>query len=150
MKILLIEDDPKMAAHLQEGLAQEGHEVQVAPDGSIGLLTAASGGFGLLTIDRMLPNLDGLSLLRTLRGAGIQTPALFLTALGRLDDRLDGLRAGGNDYLVKPFVMAELVARVSAVARRNAAPPQPRQIDDTVIGFAERAFCPATRPGGRQ
>jgi two-component system OmpR family response regulator len=121
---LLIEDDPKMAAHLQEGLAQEGHDVQVAPDGNGGLLTAASGGYELLIIDRMLPGLDGLSLLRTLRGASIHTPALFLTALGRLDDRVEGLRAGGDDYLVKPFVMAELVARVSAVARRNAAPPR--------------------------
>ncbi len=122
MKILLIEDDPKAAANLCEGLAQEGHEVQVEPDGRAGLLTAASGKFAVLIIDRMLPELDGLALLRTLRGAGIQTPALFLTALGGLDDRLEGLRAGGDDYLVKPFAMAELAARVTALSRRSSAP----------------------------
>ncbi|HTQ72139.1 MAG TPA: response regulator transcription factor [Acidocella sp.] len=122
MKILLIEDDPKAAANLCEGLGLEGHEVQVAPDGRAGLLTAASGTFAVLIIDRMLPGLDGLAVLRTLRAAGIHTPALFLTALGGLDDRLEGLRAGGDDYLVKPFAMAELAARVAALARRNATP----------------------------
>lgn len=124
MKILLIEDDAKAAAHLREGLAPEGHEVALAADGRAGLLAAAAGGFDVLIIDRMLPELDGLTLLRTLRGAGVQTPALFLTALGGLDDRLQGLRAGGDDYLVKPFAMAELAARVTALGRRNAVPPQ--------------------------
>ncbi|HEY1857234.1 response regulator transcription factor [Acidocella sp.] len=124
MKILLIEDDSKAAAHLCAGLAPEGHEVQVAPDGRAGLLEAVGGGFDVLIIDRMLPGLDGLSMLRTLRGADCHTPALFLTALGGLDDRLEGLRAGGDDYLVKPFVMAELAARVAALARRNATPPK--------------------------
>ena len=124
MKILLIEDDAKTAAQLCSALAQEGHEVQTAPDGRAGLLAAIGGGFELLIVDRMLPALDGLSMLRALRGADCHTPALFLTALGGLDDRLEGLRAGGDDYLVKPFVMAELAARVAALARRNATPPK--------------------------
>src|ERR1700734_1549746 len=99
MRILLIEDDPKAAAHLCAGLGPGGHEGTVGPDGRAGLLTAAAGGFDLLIIDRMLPHLDGLALLRTLRGANIHTPALFLTALGGLDDRLAGPGAGGAEYL---------------------------------------------------
>ncbi len=148
MRILLIEDDAKAAAHLCQGLAPEGHEVQVAPDGRAGLLAAAAGGFDILIIDRMLPGLDGLSLLRTLRGAGVQTPALFLTALGGLDDRLEGLRAGGDDYLVKPFAMAELAARVAALSRRNAAPPK-----TTKLRIADLALDRITRTvwrGGRK
>lgn len=128
MRILLIEDDPKAAAHLCAGLAPEGHEVTIARDGRAGLLTAAAGGFDVLIIDRMLPHLDGLAVLRTLRGANIHTPALFLTALGGLDDRLEGLRAGGDDYLVKPFAVEELAARIVALARRNAVPPKPTRL----------------------
>lgn len=124
----MIEDDATAAAHLCEGLRPEGHEVRVEPDGRAGLLAAAGGGFDVLIIDRMLPHLDGLSMLRALRGADIHTPALFLTALGGLDDRLAGLRAGGDDYLVKPFAMAELAARVAALARRNAAPRKPTRL----------------------
>ena len=126
MRILLIEDDPKSAAYLCAGLAPEGHEVTIAPDGREGLLTAATGGFDMLVIDRMLPQLDGLAVLRTLRGANIHTPALFLTALGGLDDRLEGLRAGGDDYLVKPFAIEELAARVVALARRKPCRRNPR------------------------
>lgn len=121
MRILLIEDDPKAAANLRAGLEPEGHQVIVAPDGRDGLLSAAEGGFDVLVIDRMLPLLDGLTLLRTLRKASIRTPALFLTALGGLDDRLEGLRAGGDDYLVKPFAFEELAARLVALTRRGAA-----------------------------
>ena len=124
MRILLIEDDPKAAAYLRAGLEPEGHEVTIAPDGRDGLLTAAAGGFDVLIIDRMLPQLDGLTMLRTLRGANIHTPALFLTALGGLDDRLEGLRAGGDDYLVKPFALEELSARIIALTRRNNTPPK--------------------------
>lgn len=124
MRILLIEDDPKAAAYLRAGLEPEGHEVTIAPDGRDGLLTAAGGGFDVLIIDRMLPQLDGLTMLRTLRGANIHTPALFLTALGGLDDRLEGLRAGGDDYLVKPFALEELSARIIALTRRNNTPPK--------------------------
>ena len=124
MRILLIEDDARAAANLCEGLAPEGHAVEVAGDGRAGLIAAAAGNFDVLILDRMLPGLDGIAVLQTLRGAGVHTPALFLTALGGLDDRLQGLRAGGDDYLVKPFAMPELAARIAALARRNAVPPK--------------------------
>jgi two-component system, OmpR family, response regulator len=145
MKLLLIEDDDKAAAHLREGLAPEGHVVERAADGRAGLLAAASGGYDVLIIDRMLPGLDGLTLLQTLRGAGVQTPALFLTALGGLDDRLQGLRAGGDDYLVKPFAMAELAARIAALGRRNVTPPQP-----VTLHIADLELDRATRIVRRQ
>jgi two-component system OmpR family response regulator len=147
MRILLIEDDLKAVAHLCAGLAPDGHEVTVAPDGREGLLTAAAGGFDLLIIDRMLPHLDGLALLRTLRGANIHTPALFLTALGGLDDRLEGLRAGGDDYLVKPFEIEELAARVIALTRRNAVPPKLTrlQIADLELDRLSRTVWRASR-----
>ncbi len=122
MKLLLIEDDAQAAANLRAGLAPEGHEIELAADGRAGLLAAAAGSFDVLIIDRMLPGLDGLALLQTLRGAGIHTPALFLTALGGLDDRLEGLRAGGDDYMVKPYALPELSARLGALARRARAP----------------------------
>ncbi|MDE1896952.1 MAG: response regulator transcription factor [Rhodospirillales bacterium] len=122
MKVLLIEDDPVAAANFRAGLAPEGHEVQVAEDGRAGLLAAASADFDVLVIDRLLPGLDGLAVLQMLRAAGIQTPALFLTALGSLDDRLVGLRAGGDDYMVKPYAISELAARLIALSRRARTP----------------------------
>ncbi len=125
MHILIIEDDPKTVAFLRAGLEPEGCTVSVAEDGRGGLIAAAGGTFDLLIVDRMLPGLDGLALLRTLRGAGIHTPTLFLTALGGIDDRVEGLRAGGDDYMVKPFALAELSARVAALTRRNAKLTQP-------------------------
>jgi two-component system OmpR family response regulator len=122
MRVLVIEDDARAAANLRAGLAPEGYEVEVAETGRAGLLAAATGNFDVLIIDRLLPELDGLAVLKTLRGAGIHTPALFLTALGRLDDRLEGLRAGGDDYMVKPYAIAELAARLAALARRAGTP----------------------------
>jgi two-component system, OmpR family, response regulator len=124
MKILLIEDDAKTVEFLRAGLEPEGYTVAAAEDGRTGLITAASGDFDLLIIDRMLPGLDGVALVRTLRAAGIQTPVLFLTALGGIDDRVEGLRAGGDDYLVKPFALAELSARVAALSRRRPTTPK--------------------------
>ncbi len=140
MKILLIEDDPKAASNLRAGLAPEGHEVEIAADGKAGLRTAANGVFDVLIIDRMLPGLDGLAMLQTLRGAGIHTPALFLTALGGLNDRLEGLRAGGDDYMVKPYAIAELAARLAALARRTQPPKQPGR-----LRLADLELEPATR-----
>lgn len=128
MKILLIEDDPVAAANFRAGLAPEGHVVQVAEDGRAGLLAAASADFDVLVIDRLLPGLDGLAVLQMLRGAGIQTPALFLTALGSLDDRLAGLRAGGDDYMVKPYAISELAARLIALSRRARTPTRPARL----------------------
>lgn len=124
MNILLIEDDSKTVEFLRAGLEPEGHAVTMAEDGRAGLMAAAGGGFDLLIVDRLLPVVDGVALVRTLRGAGISTPVLFLTALGGIDDRVEGLRAGGDDYLVKPFALAELSARVAALTRRNPVVPK--------------------------
>lgn len=118
MRILLVEDDPETAEYLKEGLRAENHELHVAGDGRSGLLRAAGEPWNLLIIDRMLPGLDGLALVRTLRTSGIATPVLFLTTMGGIDDRVTGLNAGGDDYLVKPFAFAELLARVNALGRR--------------------------------
>jgi two-component system OmpR family response regulator len=118
MKILVIEDDPETAAYVANGLKEHGHTVDHAPDGRDGLFLAAGAAYDVIIVDRMLPGLDGLAIVKTIRGAGIKTPALFLTTLGGIDDRVEGLEAGGDDYLVKPFAFAELLARVNALARR--------------------------------
>jgi two-component system, OmpR family, response regulator len=118
MKILVIEDDRKTAEYLAEGLRGEGHVVELAHDGRSGLILAAGEGYEVLIIDRMLPGLDGLALTKTIRSAGLKTPILILTTLGEIEDRVAGLGAGADDYLVKPFALAEVVARVDALARR--------------------------------
>jgi two-component system OmpR family response regulator len=118
MKILVIEDDRKTAEYLAEGLRGEGHVVELAYDGRAGLMLAAGEGYEVLIIDRMLPGLDGLALTQTIRSAGLKTPILILTTLGEIEDRVTGLGAGADDYLVKPFALAEVVARVHALARR--------------------------------
>jgi two-component system OmpR family response regulator len=122
MRILLIEDDPDAAEFVTQGLAAENHDVETAREGREGLLRAAAGDWDLLIVDRMLPGLDGLAVVRTLRGAGIMTQVLFLTTMGGIDDRVTGLNAGGDDYLVKPFAFAELAARVAALGRRSRKP----------------------------
>lgn len=119
MRILLIEDDAETAAYVQQGLQAEGHDVATVGDGRTGLLRAAGEEWDMLIVDRMLPGLDGLGLVRTLRGAGLAMPVLFLTTMGGIDDRVEGLRAGGDDYLIKPFVLDELAARVTALSRRR-------------------------------
>jgi two-component system OmpR family response regulator len=123
MKILVVEDDPETAEYIVGGLTEEGHLAVRAANGEEGLFRAAAETFDLLIVDRMLPGLDGLALVKTLRGAGNRTPVLFLTALGGIDDRVTGLNSGGDDYLVKPFAFAELVARVGALGRRPPASP---------------------------
>ena len=118
MKVLLVEDDEAMADYLTNGLRQHGHVIDRAANGRDGLFLAADGSYDVMIVDRMLPGMDGLALVRTARGAGVRTPVLFLTTLGGIDDRVEGLEAGGDDYLVKPFAFAELHARVQALARR--------------------------------
>jgi two-component system OmpR family response regulator len=118
VKILLIEDDREAAGYVAQGLAQEGHNLSVSHDGRDGLFRATGENWDLLIVDRMLPGLDGLALVRTLRAGEVKTPVLFLTTLGGVGDRVGGLNAGGDDYLVKPFAFAELVARVNALGRR--------------------------------
>ena len=118
MKVLVIEDDAETAAYIVRGLHEHGHVADQALDGRDGLFMASGGGYDVLVVDRMLPGLDGLGLVRTLRGAGMQAPVLFLTALSGIGDRVQGLEAGGDDYLVKPFAFTELLARLNALARR--------------------------------
>lgn len=125
MKILVIEDDKETADYVARGLREEGHVVDAADNGRDGLFLAADGAYELLIVDRMLPGLDGLALVKTVRGAGIKTPVLFLTTLGGVDDRVAGLEAGGDDYLVKPFAFAELAARVNALGRRPPITGEP-------------------------
>ncbi len=118
MKVLLIEDDAETTAYVAGSLRQHGHVADHAENGRDGLFLATTETYDVLVVDRMLPGVDGLSLVRMLRLAGNRTPALFLTALGGIDDRVAGLEAGGDDYLVKPFAFAELLARLNALVRR--------------------------------
>jgi len=119
VKILLIEDDLETAGHIVHALESQGHSVEQVHDGIEGLAQARAGEHSALIVDRMLPGLDGLSLVRQLRAAGRQTPVLFLTTMSGLDDRVEGLEGGGDDYLVKPFAFSELLARVNAITRRH-------------------------------
>lgn len=120
MRILLIEDDSEAAALAAKGLREAGHVVEHALDGETGLNMAGAGDYDAYVIDRMLPKTDGLSLLARRRENGDETPALFLSALGEVDDRVSGLKAGGDDYLVKPYALPELLARVEALGRRRS------------------------------
>jgi len=119
-RILLIEDDPEIAAEIAAELMRTGYSVLHAGDGTAGLEVARKEGWDLLIVDRLLPGLDGLSIIRQLRQEQIRTPALILSALGAVDDKVVGLRAGGDDYLIKPFALAELSARLEALLRRPA------------------------------
>jgi len=118
MKILVIEDDAETAAYIANGLKEHGHTIDLAATGRDGLFLAAGESYDVMVVDRMLPELDGVSIVRTIRSGGVATPVLFLTALGGVDDRVTGLDAGADDYLVKPFAFSELVARINALARR--------------------------------
>jgi two-component system OmpR family response regulator len=118
MRILVVEDDNETAAYITQGLGEEGHVVDTLADGRDGLSQAMGEAYDIAIVDRMLPGLDGLSLVRALRAVGNKVPVLFLTSLGGVDDRVDGLNVGGDDYLVKPFAFSELLARVGALARR--------------------------------
>jgi two-component system OmpR family response regulator len=121
MKLLLIEDDQKTADYIAKGLAESGYVVDHAYEGRDGLFMASGGGYDALVVDRMLPGMDGLALIAALRAAEVKTPVLILSAMGAVDDRVKGLRAGGDDYLVKPFAFAELLARIEALLRRGPA-----------------------------
>ena len=119
---MIIEDDREAASYLIKGLTESGYVVEHAADGREGLFLASSGKYDGLIVDRMLPGMDGLALISALRTADIVTPVLILSALGAVDDRVKGLRAGGDDYLVKPFAFAELLARIEALLRRGGTP----------------------------
>lgn len=119
MRVLIIEDDPKVAAYVQKGLKEAGHSVDHAANGEEGIFLAGSERYDVLVVDRMLPKIDGLNVIKTLRGSGNLVSVLILSSLGDVDDRVMGLRSGSDDYLVKPFAFAELLARVEALGKRS-------------------------------
>jgi len=143
--VLVVEDDATIAGFVAKGLRQEGFAVDVADNGVDGLELARHTPYDAAIVDVMLPRLDGLSLVAAIRRAGVQTPVLFLSALRSVDDRVRGLQTGGDDYLVKPFAFVELLARVQALVRRGATPPEPARLTagdltlDLVTRRAERA-----------
>ena len=125
MKILVIEDDETTGSYITDGLRQEGHSVDYIGTGNDGLVQATVGQYDVIVVDRMLPGLDGLAVVKTLRGAGQKAPVLMLTALGGVEDRIEGLNAGADDYLVKPFAFGELSARINALGRRPPVSDEP-------------------------
>jgi len=129
MRILIIEDDSEAAGYLLKAFREEGHAADHAADGLDGYALAREGNYDILIVDRMLPKMDGLTLIGALREQGVQTPVLILSALGQVDDRVKGLRAGGDDYLAKPYAFSELLARVEVLARRrNGAAAEQTQL----------------------
>ena len=139
MRVLVVEDNADMGAYLEQGLREHGFSVDLAADGSGGFEYATTGVYDLFILDRMLPRLDGLELLRKLRKAGIQTPAIFLTAKSAVTDRVEGLDAGADDYLVKPFSFAELLARIRVVLRRGP------EIQPSVLRVGDLSLDTVTR-----
>ena len=119
MRLLLIEDDPEVASYIHKGLSEAGHTVDAANDGKTGLLLATTEDYDVMIIDRMLPGIDGLKIVKSVRAADIDTPILILSALGEVDDRVEGLKAGADDYLIKPFAFSELDARLEVLQRRT-------------------------------
>lgn len=119
MKVLVIEDDREASRYLEKALTEAGHSTDVAGDGETGETLAENGHYDVLIVDRMLPKKDGLSVIMALRAKGIETPVLILSALGQVDDRVTGLRAGGDDYLTKPYAFSELLARIEVLQRRK-------------------------------
>ena len=132
MRILLIEDDPSTSAYVARGLGRSGHVCDSLEDGPDGLFQATRENYDVVVVDRNLPGLDGLSLVRALRATGNRVPVMFLTAIGGVDDRVEGLRAGADDYLIKPFAFTELLARIEAIARRPRA-----EREDSVLRVAD-------------
>ena len=139
MRVLVAEDNPDMGSRLQQGLREHGFVVDLVADGAEAYRYAVTGVHDLLILDRMLPGREGLDLLRGLRAAGVMAPAIFLTARGAITDRVEGLDAGADDYLVKPFSFAELLARVRVVLRRGSEPLA------STLRVADLALDPAAR-----
>eukprot|EP01039_Chlorochromonas_danica_P014608 gene14608-17080_t len=135
MRVLVVEDDAETAAYVARGLKEQGHGVEVAGDGRDGLFLALDQTFDVIVMDRMTPGMDGLSVVKSLRAGGVVTPVLFLTALGGVGDRVEGLEAGADDYLVKPFSFSELNARINALGRR--APMREQTVSVLKLGSLE-------------
>ncbi len=140
MRILIIEDDLDTASYIKRGIGEAGHLADHAADGRDGLLLATTEQYDVLIIDRMLPEMDGLTIVKTIRAAENNTPVLILSALGEVDDRVQGLKAGADDYLVKPFAFSELMARLEALLRRKEveAPATRLQVDDLQLDLLSR------------
>ncbi|MBM7046688.1 MULTISPECIES: winged helix-turn-helix domain-containing protein [Rhizobium] len=132
MKILVVEDDQKTADYISRGLGEAGHVCDVIRDGTDALFQATREHYDVLVVDRMIPGLDGLSLVKAARAAKVKTPAMFLTSISGVDDRVEGLEAGGDDYLTKPFAFSEFIARLNALARRP-----PAQDQKTILKIAD-------------
>jgi len=128
MQILMIEDDERVSSYVAKGLREEGHVVDQSSDGRAGLIKATTEDYDLIVLDRMLPNLDGMTILQTLRGAGNKVPIIMLSALGDVEERVRGLRNGADDYMMKPFALSELVARVDTIARRPVLMAEPSKL----------------------
>ena len=147
MHVLLIEDDTEAARFLVKGLRESGYTVDHAADGREGLFRATEGQFDLVVTDRMLPHIDGLAIIELMRRKGLTTPVLVLSALGSVDDRVKGLKAGGDDYLTKPFAFAELLARIEALLRRRSSGPQVTRlkVEDLELDLLARRVTRAGR-----
>ncbi len=147
MRILIVEDDADTNQFIARGLAELGHQVVTSGDGRDGLFHATDGGFDAMVVDRMLPGLDGLAMVRALRAAGNMTPVLMLTAVSGIADRVEGLEGGADDYLVKPFAFSELVARLHALGRRPSAAAEPARLmaGDIVLDLHRRTVTRAGR-----
>ena len=145
--MLLIEDDTEAARFLVKGLRESGYTVDHAADGREGLFRATEGQFDLVVTDRMLPHIDGLAIIELMRRKGLTTPVLVLSALGSVDDRVKGLKAGGDDYLTKPFAFAELLARIEALLRRRSSAPQVTRlkVEDLELDLLARRVTRAGR-----
>lgn len=149
MRILVLEDDKKLGPWVTDGLREEGHVVDLFADGKDALLAAMGQDYDLLILDRMVPGLDGLAVLKSLRASKDKTPALFLTALGEIDSRVEGFEAGGDDYLTKPFAFAELSARVNALGRRREAMGG-EEAEQTVLRYKDLSLDLLSRRCERQ
>ena len=148
MKLLLIEDDVRAADFVSKGLREEGHSVDHAADGAEGLTLALSSSYDVIVADRMLPYMDGLAVVQALRAQGVRTPILILSALAKVDDRVKGLRAGGDDYLTKPFAFSELLARIEVLQRRSttAEPTTRLRVADLEMDLVARKVTRAGQP----
>ena len=147
MRLLVLEDDETLGPWIEQGLSDSGHVVDLFTDGKEALVAATTTDYDVLVLDRMVPGLDGLSVLKALRQAKVKAPAIFLTALGEVEDRVEGLRAGGDDYLVKPFAFSELIARIEVITRRGSGTEQQSSVlkaGDIMIDLHKRT---CTRQG---
>jgi two-component system OmpR family response regulator len=143
-RILVVEDDPETAGQLVEQLTTNGYRVDLAASGSEALSRGAAGDYAVITIDRMLPDIDGITVMRQLRDGGIAAPFLIVSALGEVDDKVRGLRAGGDDYLVKPFSFVELLARIEALGRRGDT------VNETILRVGDLAIDLMSRTASRR